>query len=511
MIEATVSTLAGDFLALLAPPGSLVSYLEEVVEEKWSVPRAFQQLVRGTAKPASDDPLEAQHYVLAVTVDTEQLLPRPAMSLVELQKWVAVLGDIGVLGVKAGEPTREALRICCHDFRCNVKVAALRALRKVSRVGDPRSMATVTTVLCCRGDSKVAWAALTALASIAVRGDPIGLTAAASYLSHTDRRVRRAAAQALGAVAKFGDEFAIDQLVKRFEDSKVAEATMDALACITRKGDEHALDAVRACFTDASGRVRRTAARVLPLVAQRGDIRSIAAITTLFDDKSYEVRHFALRAYAALGEGSEDPQAFATLASCLSHWSWYVREPAVAAAGKVAPKGHQHALAPLLHDGDSEVRQAAIRAIARLAERGNARTVDTMVACLEDDDDFVRRAAFSVLPRVAERGDSRAIEAAVTRLEHKAWIWRGAAVRALERLVQHGDTAVVTALLPRLKDEDRNVRHVAVKALGKLATPDDVAVAAALGACVADDNEEHAIRDAAEAALACLRQHTPVP
>ena len=65
-----------------------------------------------------------------------------------------------------------------------------------------------------------------------------------------------------------------------------------------------------------------------------------------------------------------------------------------------------------------KMREDALYALPKIAEKGDAGAIAAVSACLEDADWFVRNAAVRVLPKMAEKGDGIAFAAVSASLEH---------------------------------------------------------------------------------------------
>ncbi len=116
-------------------------------------------------------------------------------------------------------------------------------------------------------------------------------------------------------------------------------------------------------------------------------------------------------------------------------------------------------LQKLKDSNDSQVREAAIKALGRLKAQA---TIKSLLPLLEDKDVDVRRAAIDALGRLNAQA---AIKSLLPLLEDKDVDVRRAAIEALGRL---NAQAPIKSLLPLLEDKDVDVRRAAIEALGDL-------------------------------------------
>ncbi len=131
-------------------------------------------------------------------------------------------------------------------------------------------------------------------------------------------------------------------------------------------------------------------------------------------------------------------------------------------------------IAERLEDKDSDVREAAVKALGELGIR-DGDVAMKIVERLEDAVSDVRVAAVEALGKIGIR-DSDVAMKIVEKLEHKDSDVRYAAVRVFGSLGIK-DREVVMKIAERLEDEDSDVREAAVYALGKLGIKDrDVAM-----------------------------------
>lgn len=131
------------------------------------------------------------------------------------------------------------------------------------------------------------------------------------------------------------------------------------------------------------------------------------------------------------------------------------------------------AICDKLWDSESLLRRASLEALARVAERGDSVSVETLVAHSEDDDPHVRKTVVEGLGKVASPGDTLALETVLTRLEDVNGFVREASAKALASLGVCPDQdireAVSGALIERLNhDQDWAVKDAAADTQSKL-------------------------------------------
>lgn len=141
-------------------------------------------------------------------------------------------------------------------------------------------------------------------------------------------------------------------------------------------------------------------------------------------------------------------------------------------------------------------RIAVLRALEKLAERGNAAVVDALLTCVEEDNSFdVRQPALALLASVAPPGDVRVMELALQHLRKKNL--RGEpmfkpgddptrltkeAIQVLASIAPRGSQEVWSLLLRRVVDDNMlGVRIAAIEALASIADPDMLADGGARG------------------------------
>lgn len=126
-----------------------------------------------------------------------------------------------------------------------------------------------------------------------------------------------------------------------------------------------------------------------------------------------------------------------------------------------------HALAARLGDESAAVREAAVKGLGSIAEKGNRNVVLAMATLIEEEKTItVRTAALQVMARVAQRGDQEALAPVLNLLRRVEGAERGdfftpkmtseinrRAVRAVSSLADPGNEGAIKALLLRVMDD----------------------------------------------------------
>jgi HEAT repeat protein len=280
-----------------------------------------------------------------------------------------------------------------------------------------------------------------------------------SLLRDRDRSVREAAVTALASIGA-PSVVAVGACLTDPELA-VQEAASAVLAAIA---DGRVLAPLLRALASSDWIVRMHAAKALGRIQDPG---SVPSLIPLLQDKVKAVREEAGRALASIGEG-----AVPALLDALAHEDWLVRLHAVESLGKTrSPNAVEPLLATLFNDGDSAVREDAVRA---LGEIGDARAVDFLFTAMKEPG--LRTLAVEALGRIGDRRSVPVLMEVVAGTNPPAtsrpvagcgdqWneetITQGAAVRALGLI---GDETAVPAL---------------VRALGPTHTRSDAAAALA--------------------------------
>jgi HEAT repeat protein len=276
------------------------------------------------------------------------------------------------------------------------------------------------------GNSDVRKAACRALGAI---GDRQAVPPLIQALRHGNSDVRAAACEALGAI---GDRRAVPPLIQalRDRDSDVREAACEALVKIGAPAVPHLIQALG----DGDWHVREAACRALGAI---GDRRAVPPLIQALGDWNEDVREAACWALVKIGDGQAVPAL-----SVWAHAGGWVAQAALQQMGQaplplpeavaqVVAQGawgvlvmalpHEAvraamvelgtpAVPPLiqaLRDGDSDVREAACRA---LGEIGDRQAVPPLIQALKDGNEDVRWAACRALGQIGDPASREAVE-----------------------------------------------------------------------------------------------------
>lgn len=219
--------------------------------------------------------------------------------------------------------------------------------------------------------------------------DPRAVSPLVAILKDHDRSVREAA---IGALMSIGEPSVVPLgacLTDR--ELSVQEAASAVLASIA---DGRVLDPLMSALKSHDWIVRMHAAKALGRIR---DSRSVPALIPLLQDKVKAVREEVSSALAAIGEA-----AMPALLEALTHPEWLVRLHAVESLGKTkSSQAVEPLLSTLFNDGDSAVREDAVRALGHI---GDIRAVDYLFTAMKDP--ALRTLAVEALGSI---GDRRAV------------------------------------------------------------------------------------------------------
>jgi len=219
--------------------------------------------------------------------------------------------------------------------------------------------------------------------------DPRAVSSLVLILRDRDRSVREAAIRALTSLG----EPSVVPLGTCLIDPElsVQEAASVVLASIA---DRRVLDPLVQALRSADWIVRTHAAKALGRIKDPGSIRSLIP---LLQDKVKAVREETSTSLATMGEA-----AIPALLETLTHEDWLVRLHDVESLGKTKSRNAvEPLLSVLFNDGDSAVREDAIRA---LGEIGDPQAVEFLFTAMKEPG--LRTSAVEALGRI---GDRRAV------------------------------------------------------------------------------------------------------
>lgn len=327
-------------------------------DPEWTVRQAAAQALGAIGAPACVGPL------LAAVKQADDLRDQAGAAVVR----GAVVSAIGRIGAEAVPQLLEALQ----DKHLRLRECAIEGL---GAAGGPAAAEGLRRAL-SDDRSAVRQAAAPALARAA---GAAAVPALAAALSHKDPATRRAAAQALGTVP--------------------GTAAVDALRTALPDRERPVRDAVVAALAAAS-----TPESIEALLGGlRGPDRDLRqAATTALRAAHWTPSSAAQRAVRAVLDGrfadaaAEGPVAVEFLVPALGEREARTRREAAEALGTLADASAGPALAALLADPDSAVRDAAVVAIAAIGPAAAAALLDP----LEDRAATTKGAAGRALDRI---------------------------------------------------------------------------------------------------------------
>ncbi len=382
--------------------------------------------------------------------------------------------------------TRRFLLKALGDDEDAVRLAAARALA-AGGVAE-----TVPRVIEWLGeaDSRVRGTAAEVLGQL---GTEAGSAALIRTLGDTDPVVRVKAVTALGAIGGRGDRSVVVPLISRLSDDKT-EVRRGAIEQLRAIGDRRAVVPLVGAFTDNSLEVRKAAVQA---VGRLGDRAAIPALMRLLGDPVPEIRGLAIGSLGELGAVEAVDELIQILSSSGDHVA-----KAAFALGQIARLGDPEA-SPLAvealvaaladaaqRDGATEALRAAgtiavpalvahldgqlagdpTRAVRLLAELGDARATDALVAELERG----RVAVADVVAALARTRDPRALIPVLRLIAADDATIRLAAMTAIGPLLGT-DPRAADAIVERLGDEDEEIRVLAAEYLGQIGARNAVA------------------------------------
>lgn len=162
------------------------------------------------------------------------------------------------------------------------------------------------------------------------------------------------------------------------------------------------------------------------------------------------------------------------------------------------------AFAARLGDNSAAVREAAVKGLAAISEKGNRNAVLAMANLIEEEKAItVRSAALQALSRVAQRGDEEALAPVLNLLRRVEGVERGDvftpnlssrikrhAIKALSTLADPGNECAIKAMVKRIMDDKKpEVREAAIRGLPGIACPSDPQIIWVLSMSCHDEDE----------------------
>jgi HEAT repeat protein len=418
--------------------------------------RRAMRLERGFREWAKDEWWTESIVQLAGLIDNPDWLTR---TILPVNPWLAYWCAIEGRAVTEATLQRIEAKTVARLESASVE-ERLRVVRELARMENPRTIEHLLTAL-SDGSSVVVTVASKTLARL---GQP-AVVPLHWILKSDHEGARRAAIRTLGAIWQFPEIVELGD-----ENAEIREA---AAEMIGRLGDLRAVEPLVTALHDSDTEVRRIAAEAL---GNLGDSRAVEPLLAVLKYSYAEypadsaLKRSIAMALRRLGASSEDPLLIA-----LQDIDETVRRRAMLALGQMWQIPEVVGLA----DGGAEVRR---RAAVSLADLGDGRVVEPLLAALRDGDEQVRRNATVSLGRIWAMPDLVALG------DDNEW----ARQRTALTLGKLGDKRATQPLLAALRDSDQKVRRYAARALRQLGEQAEVSLVAMLR-----DENRQVRRDAA--------------
>ena len=279
--------------------------------------------------------------------------------------------------------------------------------------------------------------------------------------------------------------------------------------------------------------VRVEAMRALAKIAEKGDAQVIVALRDqLVADGHFTVRQEALRALVTMTENDEEviaaisdqsraDQHGSVRMDLVSVLEQFAQELAAATPNTASRKHNRKVVLQAIcrvaaDEQDPSVRTAAVRALGRAAEKGDAQVIAAVLGHLADRHFTVRQEAVRALATIApNNGDVIAAISDLCQKDPDESV-RLVAVEVLPQFAPHSREVVLQAFRRVAEDRDQTVRWVAVlRALGRVAEKDDAGEIAVIRRCLEDhsSSEEEGDHSSSEeeGRVAEEEGHNPAP
>ena len=292
-------------------------------------------------------------------------------------------------------------------------------------------------------------------------------------LTDSNQAVRRAAAEALGAMGKEAAA-AMPKLAAALQDSDemVQAAAAEALGAIGGIGPgigaHQAVWPLRKALKSPFERVRRAAAGALVAIGKEAPGAVVAELRKALQDFDDKVRAAAAKALGAMGKeaaGAVVPE----LRKALHDFDDVVRAAAaeaLGAMGKEAPGAVMPELRKAFQDSKYHVRAAAAEALGAMGKEAPGAVMPELRKALQDSDERVRAAAAKALGAMGKEAAGAVMPELRKALQDSKYHVRAAAAKALGAMGKEAAGAVVPELRKALQDSHGLVRFAAALALG---------------------------------------------
>jgi HEAT repeat protein len=308
----------------------------------------------------------------------------------------AALGQIA--DPRATKPLLHAL----SDELPQVRAAAVKALGQM-RMAPRKEVAPAILAALKDGAPEVRAAACLAMAALR---EGSGREKIVKCLEDDEWCVRQAAAEALASLG--ADASAGPFLVEMLGDEQPQVRTAAAKALGATWNYPPAVEALDKASKDHEAGVRMTAVQGLGELARKDMDGGLSAVLTALEDDLPLVQQAAVEAAAKFGAKAVEPLVAHLRQECPLHPT-----PQVRALAEIVDPAATAALLDLARHGTSQVRLAALRALAFRGNRQAADTVTPVAAMLADENLDIRTAVVHALGCIAghgNQGDMQAVD-----------------------------------------------------------------------------------------------------
>ncbi|CAE7300666.1 unnamed protein product [Symbiodinium sp. CCMP2456] len=250
---------------------------------------------------------------------------------------------------------------------------------------------------------------------------------------------------------------------------------------------------------------KRAALVALPSIAGPDDRRALRAALQGLEIPVPELHVAAIDALVALGKGKD--HVIEEIASLVADaTTMQVKCHALGSLPHVAERGNERAIDGVLaglSSPEEDVRHEALScALPALVEPGDSSAVWKLVALLRHRDRRIRETAveaLSVAVAASEEGRRTAVHACASLLDSSDWVARQFALKAMANVAEVGDESAAAVAIACLHDADRDIRCQSIEVLPKIAPKGDIQALLSMVNCLEDVDP-----DVRATALRCL-------
>ena len=263
-------------------------------------------------------------------------------------------------------------------------------------------------------------------------------------LNDRSRDIRCAAIEALFQI----NPPKLHELIIPMIRDKSADVRLRAARALSVCDNQEAYDALMVLMYDVKDEVANMAARSLA----KHPAGNLSALIKLFADNSWKIRSRSASAVTKMGK-----TAVEALKIAIEDKDANVRFWSITCLGHLRDRNNTNLLLGRLHDSDTGVRVAALRA---LREIGDPNIASKLFEALSQPSEQVRDLVYEILKDFG----THSIPYLMDSLSNEYWMGRSLAAQALTDM---GNEAV-TPLVDALKCDDKERRFWSIKILGKM-------------------------------------------